>query len=156
MRRFAPTVLVVITLCSCVPSHAASVGSQDVDMVREPAVILARTTGEVTFVEADPAGTTGAIYETRLEVEDVLAGNMLNREADAVRVRLMAGNIGYLNRGASIVVVLDPSRIERGLPAYWRPLATFACVETAELNRLELTPDDPRAFTFEGRTCLPS
>lgn len=154
-KRVAVALFSSAMLAGCASNGISSHAKRGIDIVSEPALVLVRASGSPSFVAVDGSGSTGAIYETRLRIEQVLAGRMSNREWDVVRVRLMTGNVGYLARDVQLVVILDPVRMSQSLPLYWRPLSTFACVETVELERLGLKVGSLKKFTFESDTCQP-
>jgi len=143
----------VFPLSACVSAPSESRPAQ-IELPR-PVLVRAIAQSVRQDTEATTAEDLNSVYEVRLDVQQVLAGAPEgSMESEIATVRLAASNAGYFGRGAELVVLLDPKRINSSTPLYWRRFTRFACVESTELEKSGLTLDESQALSVGGDTCL--
>ena len=143
--------LLMMAACVSLPAESWSAEVQ----VTKPILVRAIVQSAKQLTPIMEAQDLVAVYEVKLEIQQVLAGaSEWSMESDAITIKLAASNPGYFGRGAELVVLLDPSQSSASKASYWRRFTRFACIETAQVDKSRLQLEDRQAVVVGTDTCL--
>jgi hypothetical protein len=156
IRALVP--LMMIAAAGGVPSSSQAVAatpSPQSSPLKAPVLVLARSKGAKLVSSAQDEPLLSAIFDVRLEIEQVLAGDgWRNMDDDSIVVRLRAENPGFLASGVKLIVLLDPVLVSQKKELYWRRPMTVYCVSKEVIEDRGLVVNIGKPIRFGRDVCI--